>query len=130
MQPQTSTPVEMRMMAVPDGMGGTVHKLMPVSPSIAAGKGKKKARPSPDPINANPDAAAQSLRQLIERLETLEGEKRGISDDIKDVYAEAKATGYDVKAVRAILRLRSLDPSTRLEDAAILETYLCALGME
>lgn len=129
MQPQTNTPTEMRMMAVPDGMGGTVHKLMPFAAS-AEPKGKKRNRPAPDPINANPEAAAQQLKLLIERVERLEEEKAGINDDIKDVYAEAKATGYDVKAMRTIVQMRRLDPSMRQELEAILETYKCSLGIE
>jgi len=128
MQPHTATPTGMRMAAVPDGKGGTLHKLVPCAPA-PAGKGKK-ARPAPDPINANPDAAAQKLRLLIERVERLEEEKRGIADDIKDVYGEAKATGFDVKGMRAIVQLRRLDPHLRQENEAILETYKCALGLE
>ena len=129
MQPQTNTPVTMRMAEVPDGKGGTVHKLVPCTPAAPTGKGKK-AKPAPDPINANPDAAAQQLRLLIERIERLEEEKQGISDDIKDVYLEAKSTGFDVKSMRNIVRLRKLDPNTRREDEAILETYKCSLGIE
>lgn len=74
--------------------------------------------------------AADQLRLLIERVERLEEEKKGIADDIKDVYAEAKATGYDVKTMRQIVRLRKMDAHTRQEAAAILSTYLAALGMD
>ncbi|MCW2335914.1 uncharacterized protein (UPF0335 family) [Sphingobium sp. B2D3A] len=74
--------------------------------------------------------AADQLRLLIERIERLEEEKKGISDDIKDVYGEAKATGYDVKIMRQIVRLRKLPPHDRQEMEAILQTYLAALGME
>ena len=70
------------------------------------------------------------LRLLIERIERMEEEKRGIADDIKDVYGEAKATGYDVKIMRAIIRLRKLSPDDRATQEAILETYKCALGLE
>ena len=69
------------------------------------------------------------LRLLIERIERLEEEKKGISDDIKDVYQEAKATGYDAKILRAVIRLRKMNPDDRKEFEAVLETYMNALGM-
>ena len=69
------------------------------------------------------------LRSLIERIERLEEEKKAISEDIKEVYGEAKGTGFDVKAMRQIVRIRKLDASDRLEQEAILDTYLHALGM-
>lgn len=70
------------------------------------------------------------LRLLIERIERLEEEKKGISDDIKDVYLESKATGYDARLMRQIIRLRKMRPDDRREMQAVLETYLSALGME
>ncbi|MGD9810433.1 MAG: DUF2312 domain-containing protein [Sphingobium sp.] len=73
--------------------------------------------------------AADQLRLFIERIERLEEEKKGIADDIKDVYAEAKATGYDVKTMRAIVRLRKLENHVRQEAEALLETYKAALGL-
>jgi len=76
------------------------------------------------------NVAANHLRLLIERIERLEDEKKGIGDDIKDVYGEAKATGYDVKIMRQIVRLRKLAPHDRQEMEAILQTYMSALGME
>ena len=75
-------------------------------------------------------AADEKLRLLIERIERLEEEKKGISDDIKDVYLEGKATGYDAKMMRQIVRLRKMSPNDRREMEAILQTYLAALGME
>lgn len=74
--------------------------------------------------------AADQLRLFIERIERLEEEKKGIADDIKDVYAEAKATGYDVKTMRSIVRLRKLEKHVRQEAEALLETYKAALGLE
>ncbi|MEA3390045.1 MAG: DUF2312 domain-containing protein [Pseudomonadota bacterium] len=74
--------------------------------------------------------AADQLRQYIERIERLEDEKKGIGDDIKDVYLEAKATGYDAKIMRQIVRLRKMQPHDRQEQEAVLQTYLAALGME
>lgn len=76
------------------------------------------------------NVAADQLRLLIERIERLEEEKKGISDDVKDVYLEAKATGYDPKIMREIIRLRKMQPHDRQEMEAILQTYLAALGME
>ena len=76
------------------------------------------------------NVAADQLRLLIERIERLEEEKKGIGDDIKDVYLEAKATGYDPKIMRQIIRLRKMPQHDRQEMEAILQTYLAALGME
>jgi uncharacterized protein (UPF0335 family) len=73
--------------------------------------------------------AKDQLKAFIERVERLEEEKKTISDDIKDVYAEAKANGFDVKALRVIVRLRKQDSDERKEHEAILETYMHALGM-
>jgi uncharacterized protein (UPF0335 family) len=73
--------------------------------------------------------AADQLRLLIERIECLEEEKRGISEDIKDVYGEAKSTGFDVKTIKEIVRLRKMEKHHRDEAEAILETYKQALGL-
>ncbi|MFN3424858.1 MAG: DUF2312 domain-containing protein [Novosphingobium meiothermophilum] len=76
------------------------------------------------------ESADDRLRLLIERIERLEEEKKGIADDIKDVYSEAKATGYDTKIMREIVRLRKMDPADRREREAVLETYKSAIGLE
>jgi len=73
--------------------------------------------------------AKDQLKAIIERIERLEEEKKATSDDIRDVYAEAKGNGFDVKALRSIVRLRKLDSDERREQEEILETYLQALGM-
>ena len=73
--------------------------------------------------------SAEQLRLLIERIERLEEEKKGIGDDIKDVYAEAKSTGFDTKTMRAIIRLRKMEKHARDEMDALLEAYRTALGM-
>ena len=73
--------------------------------------------------------AKDQLKSIIERIERLEEEKKAISDDIRDVYAESKGNGYHVKALRAIVRMRKQDPNERLEEETILETYMQALGM-
>lgn len=79
---------------------------------------------------ASETAGDERLRLLIERIERLEEEKKGINDDIKDVYLEAKATGFDTKMMREIIRLRKMDPNDRREMQAILQVYLEALGMD
>jgi uncharacterized protein (UPF0335 family) len=74
--------------------------------------------------------AAGQLRAFIERVERLEDEKQTIADDIKEVYAEMKGTGFDTKAVRTIIRLRKKDQAERQEEEAMLDLYKAALGME
>ena len=73
--------------------------------------------------------AKDQLKAIIERIERLEEEKKTISDDIRDVYAESKGNGFDVKALRVVVRMRKQDVNERKEQEAILETYLHALGM-
>ncbi len=78
---------------------------------------------------AAPSLAAGQLKSIIERIERLEEEKKSIADDIRDIYAESKGNGFDIKALRAIVRIRRQDPNDRAEQEAILETYMHALGM-
>jgi uncharacterized protein (UPF0335 family) len=73
--------------------------------------------------------AKDHLKAFVERIERLEEEKKALADDIRDVFAEAKANGFDVKALRAVIRLRKQDVDERREQEAILETYMHALGM-
>jgi uncharacterized protein (UPF0335 family) len=73
--------------------------------------------------------AKDQLKAFVERVERLEEEKKAISDDIRDVYAEAKVSGFDTKALRSVVRLRKIDIKERKEQEAVLETYLHALGM-
>lgn len=79
---------------------------------------------------AGANVAADQLRLLIERIERLEEEKKGINDDIKDVYTEGKSTGFDTKIMRKIVALRKIDPDVLREQDAILATYRSALGMD
>ncbi len=74
--------------------------------------------------------AADQLRLFIERIERLEEEKKAMADDIRDVYAEAKANGYDTKTMRAVVRLRRMEKHHRDEAEAMLETYCAALGLK
>ena len=71
----------------------------------------------------------QQLRLFIERIERMEEEKKGVADDIRDTYNEAKANGYDPKIMRQIVRLRKLPVNERMEMEAILDTYKSALGI-
>ena len=73
--------------------------------------------------------AKDQLKAFVERVERLEEEKKAIADDIRDVYGEAKGNGFDVKALRAIVRLRRQDADERREHESVLETYMHALGM-
>ena len=75
------------------------------------------------------NVAADQLRLFIERIERLEEEKKGIADDVRDVYAEAKANGYDTKTMRSIVRLRRMEKHARDEMDALLDTYRTALGI-
>lgn len=87
-------------------------------------------------VNASPEVRARAesaddrLRLLIERIERLEEEKKGIADDISDVYSEAKSTGFDAKIMKQIIKLRAMKPDDRREMQAVLETYMAALGID
>jgi uncharacterized protein (UPF0335 family) len=78
---------------------------------------------------AEGNVAADQLRLFIERIERLMEEKRGISDDIRDVFAEAKANGYDAPTMRECLKLRRMEAHKRQEREALLDTYQLALGL-
>jgi uncharacterized protein (UPF0335 family) len=80
-------------------------------------------------IGHNSQLAVDQLKSIIERIERLEEEKKSLSDDIRDIYSESKGNGYDVKALRTIVRLRKQSPDDIAEQEAILDTYKHALGM-
>jgi uncharacterized protein (UPF0335 family) len=80
--------------------------------------------------NKMANATDERLRLLVERIERLEEEKKGISDDIRDAYAEAKAVGYDPAIMRKVIRLRKMKPDDLNEKALVLETYCNALGVQ
>lgn len=73
--------------------------------------------------------ARDQLRTIVERIERLEEEKKAIADDIRDVFAEAKSNGFDVKTLRTVVRMRKIDTAERQEQEAMLDLYLSALGM-
>src|SRR6476660_5832704 len=98
---------------------------MAVQPATAAAQTSNRSSSS----MAEGTVAADQLRLFIERIERLEEEKKGIADDVRDVYAEAKANGYDPKIMRMVVRLRKMETHTRQEQDAVLETYRAALGL-
>lgn len=74
------------------------------------------------------EATREKLRQTVSKIERLEEEKKEVAEQIKDIYAEAKAFGFDTKALRQVIRLRKVDRAEREEQEMVLETYLLALG--
>jgi len=82
-----------------------------------------------EPSTGHNSVAKEQLRSIIERVERLNEQKKTISDDIGDVFTEAKSSGLDVKALRTIVRMRAQDAGKRAEQEAILETYMHAMGM-
>lgn len=119
----------MQMVTERDGSGMVRNVLRPAPP--VAPRAGRRARPTPDPMQANEgtEVSADRLRLLLERIERLEEEKQGIADDIKDVYSEAKSTGFDVKTMKTIIALRRMDKSHRDEADMLLDTYKSALGI-
>ena len=81
------------------------------------------------PTVSSDSVAQDQIRAFIERIERMEEEKQAIADDIKEIYAEAKGNGFDTKVLRQIVRIRKQDASERLEQEALLELYMAALGM-
>ena len=77
------------------------------------------------------DSVAQDqLKAFVERIERMEEEKKAIADDIREIYAEAKGKGFDIKVLRQVVKIRKQDHSERMEQEAILDLYLAALGMQ
>jgi len=74
--------------------------------------------------------AGKRLKSIIERIERLEEEKSGLAEDIKEVYGEAKGTGFDVKTIRKLIKLRKMDTEKRREEDELLELYKAAIGLE
>lgn len=110
--------------AVKDMPGVTVQRNVRV--------GGSSAKPADTPADGGDrrNSADDRLRLLVERIERLEEEKQGIADDIRDVYAEAKAVGYDAKIMRKVIKLRTMSADDRREQQMILETYANALGIQ
>lgn len=85
--------------------------------------------PKSDVFKESGTVASRQLKSFVERIERLEEEKKGIADDIRDVFAEAKGQGFDTKVMRQVIRLRKKDVAERQEEEALLDLYLHALGM-
>lgn len=119
----------MTMRRVPDGNGGFRHEAAEHVPP--ARKGKRAGPAAREPMKAiNTDnVSAEQLRLLIERIERLEEEQQGLADDKKDIYAEAKSTGFDVKTMKTIIRLRRMEKHHRDEADMLLEAYKQSLGI-
>src|SRR3954451_61062 len=114
--------------------GGTESRMLPAtrrgqSPLVRYEERLMSAVEKEQPEAAKTRFAKDQLKAFVERIERLEEEKKTISDDIRDVYAESKGNGFDVKALRAVIRLRKQDAQERQEHELILDTYLNALGM-
>lgn len=92
-------------------------------------KSQAVAKPATTDGDGASSFAKEQLKAIIERIERLEEEKKALADDIKDVFAEARANGFDVTALREILKLRKQDRAERQEHEAIVELYMVALGM-
>jgi uncharacterized protein (UPF0335 family) len=103
-----------------------------LTPDTLRGSQRHPNFPTPNQENTMSDAhgvARDQLRAFVERIERLEEEKKTIADDIKDVYGEAKGMGFDTKILKKVVALRKKDEQERMEEDAILDTYLHALGM-
>jgi uncharacterized protein (UPF0335 family) len=74
--------------------------------------------------------AGDELRLLVERIETMEEEKKNVAEDIREIYLEAKSRGFDAKIIRQIIRLRALDPEKRQEERFLVDTYASAIGLD
>lgn len=94
-------------------------------PDIGDNSGDTERMPDSDTVTV----AASQMRAIIERIERLLEERQTINEDIREIYVEAKGTGFDVKTLRAIVRLRAMDQAEREEREAMLELYKAALGM-
>ena len=97
---------------------------------VGTGSGRRVSKKHNNPPSNVGGIAAGQLRSFVERIESLEEEKRGLQEDIKEVYAEAKGSGFDTKQIRTLIRLRKQDKAKRQEERTILELYAEALGME
>lgn len=90
-----------------------------------------KAKPANDAETRDVEnVSGQRLKSYLDRIDRLEEEKKGLADDIKDIYAEAKGVGFDVKTIRKLVRLRKMDANKRHEEEELLELYKSAVGID
>lgn len=124
--------------AAAEGMGGTYSEGPDGVPTITVNMDDKPKRrmarePADTPLPLGDTTSRRGvddrLRLLVERAETLEAEKQGIADDLKDVFAEAKAVGYCVKTIKQVMKLRKMRPDDRAEQETLLDVYKNALGL-
>ena len=108
------------------GRRGRVRAAAPEAPATDAANAGEKP---PQDIGETGGIAADRLRSIVERIERLEEERKALSDDIKDIVAEAKSAGFDVKALRQVIRMRTWEPAVLEEHEALVELYRRALGM-
>ncbi len=100
---------------------------MDVTDTDEAQKSRARQEANPDPKTGG--IAADRLRSIVDRIERLEEERKALGNDIKDIYGEAKASGFDVKALRALISLRKKEPAEIEEQDSLLQLYRRALGM-
>jgi uncharacterized protein (UPF0335 family) len=100
---------------------------MPDTTTEPAARSRKRQADDPDPKTGG--IAAERLRSIVERIEKLEEERSALASDIKDVYAECKSAGFEVKVVRQLIRLRKQEPAEVEEQETLLDVYRRALGM-
>lgn len=91
---------------------------------------KPAAKPANDQADDVSGVSGKRLQSFFDRIERLEEEKAGLAEDIKDIYAEAKAVGFDVKTMRRVLKLKKMDAQKRQEEDELLELYMAAIGLE
>lgn len=97
---------------------------------MARGGDGRPLRGDDNQISSTDSVAQDQLRAFIERIERMEEEKKAIADDIREIYAEAKGNGFDVKVLRQVIRIRKQDHAERMEQEALLDLYMAALGMQ
>lgn len=118
-----------RYVPVPDGAGGFRHELRLVS-DLPQPRPRRRQPRTLDPIKANPDSSAQSLRQFIERIERMQQEIADAQADLADIFSEAKGQGFTPSIMRLIIARRKKEKHLRDEEDALLEAYNAALGLD
>lgn len=113
----------------PDALEGRAPEPLPPPSRARAPARARKTEQSKGTTMANGTVAADELRLLIERIERVKEEIKGLNDDVRDIYAEAKSRGFDTPAMKSVVKLRKMEPHTRQEAEAILLAYMDALGL-
>ena len=108
--------------------GGPEVPMSTVKAALDIVRGRSRAGHGPDE-EKHKNIAGDRLRSIVQRIERLEEERKALSSDITDIYAEAKGAGFDVKVVRQLIRIRKMDPAEREEQETLLDVYMRAIGM-